>query len=122
MGRQLAGGDPGSVMELAARFQEGMARHQQGKLAEAEMIYEDVLRRQPDHFDALHLLGVLALQTRRTERAVALIGKAIGVNGSSAGAHNNLGSAQRNLGRFEDALESFDRAIALMPDYAEAYS
>ena len=55
---------------LQAKLNQGTALHQQGKLAEAERCYEEVLQQQSDHFNALHLLGVIAHQTRRTERAV----------------------------------------------------
>ena len=107
---------------LQAKFKQGVALHQQGKLAEAERIYGEVLRQQPNHFDALHLLGVIAFQTRRTERAVELIRKAIGLNAKVAAAHSNLGNALRDLKRPADALASYDKAIALKPDFAEAYN
>ncbi len=74
------------------------------------------------HFDALHLLGVLALQTGRTQSGVELIAKAIKLNPNSAGAHNNLGNGLKDLRRFDDALIGFDKAIALKPDYAEAHN
>ena len=82
-----------AAVALQAKFNQGVALHQQGKLAEAERIYEEVLRQQPNHFDALHLLGIIALQTRRTERAVELIRKAIELNAKVAAAHSNLGNA-----------------------------
>src|SRR4051794_30496717 len=106
---------------LQATFEQGMELHRQGKLAEAERIYGAVLQQDPNHFDALHLLGVIAYQTRRMERAVELIGKAIGLNARVAAAHGNLANALKDLKRPEQALASFDRAIALKPDYAEAY-
>jgi predicted O-linked N-acetylglucosamine transferase (SPINDLY family) len=106
---------------LQGKFAQGLALHRQGKLADAEGIYGEVLRKQPNHFDALHLLGVIAFQTRRTERAVELIRKAIGLNAKVAAAHNNLGVALMDLKRHADALASYDRAIALKPDSAEAY-
>ena len=37
-------------------------------------------------------------------------------------AHYNLGMASRREGRLDEALASFDAAIALDPDYAEAYN
>src|SRR5215472_17230424 len=107
---------------LQAKLKEAVAFHQQGKLADAERIYREILQRQPNHFDALHLLGVIAAQTRRTELAVELIGKAIGINAKVADAHSNRGNALRDLKRFEEALASYDRALAFKPDYAEAYS
>ena len=106
---------------LQAKLNQGMALHRQGKLADAERCYGEVLQRQPEHFGALHLLGVIARQTRRTERAVELIKRAIGLNPKVAEAHSNLGNALMDLKRSAEALASYDRAIALKPDYAEAH-
>jgi len=78
---------------ILAKLQQGIALHQQGRLAEAAKLYEEVLRYAPANFDALHLLGVIAFQTRRTQGAVELITKAIELNPHIATAHNNLGNA-----------------------------
>ena len=107
---------------LQAKLNQGMALHRQGKLADAERCYGEVLQRQPDHFDALHLLGVIARQTRRTERGVELIKRAIGLNPKVAAAHSNLGNALMDLKRPAEALASYDRAIALKSDYAAAHN
>ena len=109
-------------MTLLTKFNQAIALHQQGRLAEAERIYADVLRQQPNHFDALHLLGVIALQTQRTDRGIELIRRAIGQNAKVAGAHSNLANALMLVNRPEEALASYDRAIALSPDYAEAFN
>jgi tetratricopeptide (TPR) repeat protein len=107
---------------LQAQLKQGVALHQQGQLAEAECIYGEVLRQQPNHFDALHSLGVIALQTGRTERGIELIRRAIKLNAKIAAAHNNLGTALRSLKRPAEALASYDKAIALKPDFAEAHN
>ena len=60
-----------------AKLNQGMTLHRQGNLADAERCYGEFLQRQPDHFGALYLLGVIARQTRRTERGVELIKRAI---------------------------------------------
>jgi tetratricopeptide (TPR) repeat protein len=106
---------------LEAKFEQGIRLHQQGKLADAEVIYGEVLQQQPNHFGALHLLGVIAFQTQRMERAIQLIGAAIALNANVAAAHSNLGNALFDLKRNDEALASFDSAIALQPDFAEAY-
>lgn len=113
---------PAGQAALQAKFDQGFALNQQGKLAAAEAIYEQVIAQQPSHFDALHLLGVIALQTRRTRRGVALIQKAIGINPKSADAHSNVGNGLSELGRHADAIESYDVAIALKPDFVDAHS
>jgi protein O-GlcNAc transferase len=108
--------------KLQAKFDQGLALHQQGKFAEAERIYVEIIRLQPEHFDATHMLGVIAVQDGRTLRGVELISRAIGLNPNVAAAHGNLGKALWDLKRHSEALESCDRAIALKPDYAAAYS
>src|SRR5208282_4238997 len=109
------------TMDLQARLEEGFALQQQGKFAEAERIYIQILQQQPKNFDALHLLGLLALQMRCTQRGVELISKAIAIDADFAPAHSNLGNGFRDLNRPEEALASYDRAIALQPDFTEAY-
>jgi predicted O-linked N-acetylglucosamine transferase (SPINDLY family) len=106
---------------LQSRFRQGLALHRQGELTAAERIYREVLEQQPRHFDSLHMLGVIALQTRRAERGIELIRKAIGLNEKVAAAHDNLGKALLDLGRPGEALAGFDRATALDPGFAEAH-
>lgn len=106
---------------MQSRFREGLALHRQGDLAGAERIYQEVLDRQPRHFDALHMLGVIALQTRRTERGVELVRQAIGLNDKVAAAYNNLGKALLDLNRPDEALTNFGQSIALDPGFAEAH-
>src|SRR5580693_7277750 len=93
-----------AAMAVHAKFNQGLALHQQGKLADAARIYGEVLQQQPNHFDALHLLGVLAAQTKKTELAVELLTKAIRLNADVAAAHSNLGIALLHLKRPAEAL------------------
>ncbi len=103
------------------KFRQGVALHQQGRFAEAEQVYRDVLEHDPKSFEAMHLLGVIALQTRKPQQAVELIGKAIAINPAVPTAHCNLGSALTALQRHAEALASFDKAIALKADLADAH-
>ncbi len=58
-------------------FQQAVALHRQGMLAEAEQQYREVLRLQPENFDALHLCDLIGLQTGRPAQAEALIAAAL---------------------------------------------
>jgi predicted O-linked N-acetylglucosamine transferase (SPINDLY family) len=104
------------------RFEAGFALHQQGRIAEAERIYAEVLRSAPRHFGALHSLGVIALQTRQYARAADWFSKSISVDRKYAPAHNNLGYALWALKRIDEAVASYSKAIALDRNYAEAYN
>jgi tetratricopeptide (TPR) repeat protein len=108
--------------DLAVLFKQGLALHQQGQLERASLIYEQVLAKQPLHFDALHLSGVIAAQVKNPSLAIELIGKAIQINPIHASAYSNRGNALKALKRVEEALASYDKAIAIDPDYAEAYA
>ena len=107
---------------LRAKFEHGIALHQNGKFADAQRVYREVLQQQPDHFNALHMLGVIAIDTGQPEQGIDLIRKAIGLDASVAGAHSNLAKALLDLNRPQDALASLDEAIALEPDSAIAHN
>jgi tetratricopeptide (TPR) repeat protein len=100
---------------------DGIALHRQGRLVEAERVYQDVLRQTPDDFDALHFLGVIALQTGRLDAGIELIAQSIALNPTNAAAHNNLGNGLLALNRHAEAVASYDKAIAQRTGFAETY-
>ena len=104
---------------VAGLFAAGLAHHQAGRLAQAETHYRETLALQPDHADALHLLGVIASQIGRHDVAVDLIGRAIAHDQTSSLYYSNHGLALAGLRRFEEAIKSYDRALSLRPDNAE---
>jgi protein O-GlcNAc transferase len=105
---------------IANTFQRAVALHQQGRLEEAETLYQSILKLAPNQFDALHFLGLIEHQRKHLEAAAELIGRALKVNPKFAGAHSNLGLVLRDLKRPKEALASYDRALALEPGHVEA--
>ncbi len=125
---QTSGNPPGETAApvvptgAAALLGEGVKHHQKGRLSEAEACYRRVLTAQPDHPDALHLLGVVAHQAGRHDLAVELIGRAIRRNGLNPFYFFNLGNALTSRGEFGEAVAAFGEAVRIKPDYAEAHS
>ncbi|MET0274161.1 MAG: tetratricopeptide repeat-containing glycosyltransferase family protein [Phenylobacterium sp.] len=119
-GPQDSAGPP-SADETLALLRHGLALHQQGRAAEAEAAYREVLRRYPNNFDARHLLGLLAHHTGRHAEAVELISAAIAANPKVAGMYVNRGLALGELGRLDEAVADHDRAIALSALAPEAH-
>ncbi len=96
--------------------------HQAGRLQAAEQAYRQILAVQPDHAEAIHLLGVIAAQVGRPDDAVACCRRAVELKPDYAAAHNNLGNALRQQGKLPEAVASYRRAVELMPDFAMAHS
>jgi tetratricopeptide (TPR) repeat protein len=111
-----------STSENLSNLKNAIALHQQGQFGPAEAIYKQLLGIDPKNADALHLLGVIALQTGHHKNAVDKIGQAIEINPNVASYYSNQGIALKELKQFDTAVASYDKAIALKPDFADAYS
>ncbi|MDB5654941.1 MAG: hypothetical protein JWQ94_2554 [Tardiphaga sp.] len=114
-------GRPDAAASVGALLQAGLDLHQRGRLPEAEAVYRNVLKLQPEQPDALHLLGVVANHDKRHAEAAELIGRAIAREQRNPLYFSNLGLALQALGRSDAALASFDQALALQPDFSEVH-
>ena len=111
-----------AAIDLNDLLRRAAAHHQRGELGQAEPLYKQVLARQPNNFDALHLYGVLRHQRGEPVEALSLIGKALAANARAPAAHSNHGIVLAVLNRPAEAVAAYERAIALKPDYAEAHN
>jgi tetratricopeptide (TPR) repeat protein len=111
---------PTLIAELAAKFKQALGLHQRGQLQHAEALYKEILQTQPEHADALHLLGVIVYQRGQLALAIKLISNAIRINPKHSDAHANRGLVFHALKRYEDALASYERALTIRPDFVEA--
>src|SRR5674476_304383 len=110
------------AVQAQTLFREGLRLQNLGQLEQAHAIYLQVLKLQPRHFDALHMLGVIAARTNNPARAIELINKAIEINPNSASAYSNRGNVLTALKQHQAAIENYDQAIALKPDHASAHT
>lgn len=95
--------------------------HRNGRLAEADELYRQILSADPGCADAWHLRGALALTTNQLESAAAWIAQAVALAPQQAEYYNNLGIALSALGRLTEAAESHQRAIDLQPTHHSAW-
>ncbi len=99
-----------------------VGHYQAGRRPRAEAICRRVLKTQPDHPDALNLLGVVLMDQGKLEEAVATYRRLVAVEPDNARVLYNAGLALKRFGRFEEAIATYRRALAIEPDLAEAHN
>jgi protein O-GlcNAc transferase len=99
---------------------QAVALHQAGRTAEAAKVYQQILAQVPRHFDATHLLGVIALQEGRLDQAERLITLALEINPNDAAARGNLGTVHLRSGQLEAACSDYEKAVKLQPNSFDA--
>lgn len=110
-----------AMAQIPARLQQALDLYRQGRWAQAQVLYEKVLKIAPMHFDALNSLGIIAAQLGNTKRAVVLFERAIEADPDDVRAYVNRGLAHHALMNLEAAVTSYDEAIAKRFDHAEAH-
>jgi Flp pilus assembly protein TadD len=93
----------------------GVAYERLGRAADAERVYADLLRRRPDHPDALWRLGVVRWTQGRRDEAARLWERTISVSPDHARAMTDLGIARYAGGDADGAEALWTRATQVDP-------
>ncbi len=107
------------IPNLARMQRQAHASFHDGDLDRTERLCAGILEHQPDHFDALHLLGMLNFQRQRMVETLHFLAAALKANSASSDAMSNLGLALHTMGRFDEAAARFRDALKLAPDHPE---
>lgn len=103
------------------KMQQVRALHREGRLDDARVLCEELLREDPSLFEALSLLALIAAQQGDFERAIVSYGRVIAVKPDFADAYSNRGASFAALNRPDEALLNFDQAIAIDPTHVGAH-
>ena len=98
----------------------GFEQHQQGKLAEAESLYRQILAQNPEDVNALHLLGLVHYQRGDHGSAIAFIEQALAVKPDFAMARRRAlvltkHNGQNKLARGTANLAEIMKALRILP-------
>lgn len=97
------------------KLAEAAELHRTGKHAEAEAIYREILRVDPQNVTAIRLLAMVAMKLEQYRDAVVLLTKALELAPDYTAARLDLGTAQIELNRFEDAVETMQAVTRAEP-------
>ena len=120
--RDFAPQFPVSAVDIDEKFQQAVAFHQAGQLAQAERMCKQILRYNSQNAEAFHFLGIIACQTGKYPVAVDLIIHAIEIDSKQSPFYYSLANALRKQGKFMEAIEAYQQAIRIQPNYADAYN
>jgi tetratricopeptide (TPR) repeat protein len=106
------------LIERTFRITAGL--HDQGRLSDADQLYQVILALKPDHFGSLFRLATMRARAGQLEVAMALFRRAAAVDPSSADVPAALGSVLAVAGRRDEAIACYQKAVSLDAGHAEA--
>lgn len=101
-------------------YEAGLALGRVGRNDEAALLFNRVIKADPNHASALNSLGVLDFKQGRTAEALVWYQRALKANPRHAEAWCNLGAALEAAGAHIEADKAFNISLALKPGLHEA--
>jgi protein O-GlcNAc transferase len=92
-----------------------------GDVLRADVLVQDVLRRHPEHPEALYLAGMFQSHTGNPRVAEGFLKRAVAADPKFELAYASLGAVQLTMERLDAAIDSLNKAVALDSSFAEAY-
>lgn len=108
-------------MAYADQITQAAKHERNGEPGKAEHIYRDILKRDPDHVEAIRLLAAAAASHRKYQDAETLLRQAVFLAPEFARAWLDLSNVQRQLDKHPEAIESSQKVVELAPEIAESY-
>lgn len=98
------------------------AEHEdKGERDQAETIYRDILKQDPDHVEASRLLAGIAAEHEQYREAVVFLRRALELAPDYTRAWVDLANVQRKMEEYDDAIATAEKVIELGPDTPEAH-
>lgn len=111
---------PQNREEIATLFEAAIAHFRAGRLPDAESACREVLKLAPMHGEALHLYGILAVQSDNFSEAIESLQKALLIKPKNVEILSNLGIALRRQRRPTEAIDCLEHALSIKPGLPEA--
>ena len=112
---------PRTRMAFAKEIGEAELLQDAGDFDKAEDICRDILRKDPDHVEAVRLLAGIASQHKRFREAEIFLLRATSLAPGYARAWADLVDVQREQEKYDEAIASALRLVEIEPDKAESH-
>jgi tetratricopeptide (TPR) repeat protein len=99
--------------EITKKIQEGQARLESQEFQKAIVLFDEVLKIDPDNEDAFYFKGNAQLNLGYFDDAIKNFDHALELNPDDLDAHNDRGVAYLSLGEFKKAMGCFDDALKI---------
>lgn len=95
--------------------------YEEKKFQDSKSIFQQILIKEPNNFNALNLLGLVEFELKNFKIAKRLIEKAIKLKPDSENFLLNLGVINKSMGFFESAILNYKKAININNKFYKAY-
>ncbi|MEH2005132.1 glycosyltransferase [Nostoc sp.] len=122
---QLGQGDESESLyktEVAEILQLAVQHQRANRLVEAELLYSQVLEKQPDHPEALYSLGMLAQQMGQSQTAEQWLTAASQVQPDSVKTWFSLGNLRLVQEQFSEVEKAYRQALIIVPASLPIYN
>jgi protein O-GlcNAc transferase len=107
---------------IADLFNAALRYHRNGRLAEAELLYGQILAIEPRHLHSLHNLGNILREMNRVGEAVTCYEGALALEPKLVGTRSNLAATLQDIGQLDQAISHYRKVLALDPTNAEIHN
>jgi protein O-GlcNAc transferase len=122
--RRLATGQARSeahAREASRLLRDALHSHRDGRLRDAQSLYQQLIELEPVHAQAWLGLGTLALHARALDAAIGMLARAVELAPESAEARLRYAHALQEHGRLAEAEQQLEAACRLAPDAAQCW-
>jgi tetratricopeptide (TPR) repeat protein len=108
-------------MKPIRRFETALKHYQEGDVAKAAAICEEIIRSNPEDIESIRMLAILYYQIQEYDSALHYTQRALVLVPEDFFAHFLMGSISLRKDIFEDAVIHFQKAIEFNPSFIDAH-
>jgi len=112
---QIAPAPAGGQEQVAGDVQRGWKLWQQGRGAQARVVFENYLKNHPDDANAINGLGWALISTAKPAEAQKQFEKCLSIDKTAAGAMNGLAVSLKNQKKLDEAIKVWEDMVKNVP-------